>query len=369
MVLKCVSLLLGIAAVYGVNGTFVSVNAVDLMWNYAGTSGNNASHSRTMLADACSRGFNFIRFAASAYWPIEMQRVHYNQPAVWWNLFDQLVGDAAERNCTLMPTFLWNPYVFSDIAKEPLSALLVNGSTSRELLFTFVGSVVARYKTNSTIAAWELWNELSNQIDHSQEGVTNFCDPPLGTPAARTSRDNMSTSDLMALQRDLAAHVRSIDTAMRRPISSGNDIPGTCAEHIRASYHAARPDWTPDTPEQFAKNIADVNAHVDWASIHLYKGEGVRWNITDPLSAAVLAVAGAASRAAGKELYLGEFGDPLPGERPLSRNVLAALRGNVTRATVWVWEFVQFGAVAQYSLLPDRDAEFIQLMQHYNAAP
>eukprot|EP00047_Mylnosiga_fluctuans_P010586 m.17037 g.17037 ORF g.17037 m.17037 type:complete len:393 (+) comp3201_c0_seq1:43-1221(+) len=348
----------------------VSVNMVDLLWNYVGASPNNASHSREIMAAACSRGFTFIRFAGTAYWPISMQPWINNEPA-WMALFDELVADAGRAGCTLMPSFLWNPFVFSDLAGQPFQQLLNTSSLSRSYLFGYIATVVARYANNPTIVAWELWNELTDLADVNQDNATDYCAPPLGTPAHRTRQDNFSTDDLIALQRDLAANIRAIDT-MRRPISSGNDIPRSNAENMRATYHDSHQNYKPDTRDQFIKNIADVNAHVDWACVHLYPGEGDRFGITDPNSPELMLIAASAAAAAGKPLYFGEFGDADPGPRPFSSNVLSALAGTtlVPLATIWIWEFYQYNTTtaSPYSLLPGRDDAFIGVLQRFNNA-
>jgi hypothetical protein len=97
-----------------------------------------------------------------------------------------------------------------------------------------------------------------------------------------------------------------------------------------------------------------------------------RWNITGPDNPGLLQIALTGATAAGKALYVGEFGDPLPGNRTWTAAVLGAMtQYGATRGTVWVWEFYQAGPTqppAVFSLLPGRDSEIIAAMQAWNAA-
>ena len=351
---------------------FVSVNIVDALWNYVGEGPNNATHSHNIMRSACSRGFTIIRFAGTAYWPRNMNDLFYGNETRWYSLFDELVADAKATNCSLIPSFLWNPFLFADIAHEPLSQFIAApSSVGRSALFRYVESIVSRYRMDPTIVAWELWNELSNMADMNMSKRTSFCAPSFGTPAYRTQQDNFSTSEMISFQALFAATIRRIDTHLNRPITSGNDVPRADAEHLRSSYHTTPRHLGPDTQEEFIKNLIDVNTHCDWVSMHLYSqgGENVRWNYTDPYNAELVLLGKAAADRVQKPFYLGEFGDPLPGPRTFSLNVLSALRqSKASLATVWVWEFYQESSTlpANFSLLPGRDEAFIGAMQDFN---
>jgi len=45
----------------------LSVDAVDILWAYIGEGPNNATTIRKHMDDACSRGFTYLRFAASGF--------------------------------------------------------------------------------------------------------------------------------------------------------------------------------------------------------------------------------------------------------------------------------------------------------------
>lgn len=148
--------------------------------------------------------------------------------------------------------------------------------------------------------------------------------------------------------------------------------PRQSAEHLRRSYYKPVRDWTNDTRDEFEKNLIDVNKPFDLISVHLYAvhGGNLRFNIsTDPNNADLLRIIKHTADRAGKALYLGEFGDPVPGERLYTRNALQVIvEARVQVATLWVWEFYATSATvpANFSLVPGRDNRMIECMQSAN---
>lgn len=75
--------------------TGVSVNIVNLFWQYINTSTGGRPAAVKAMQDAYERGFTFYRFAASAFWPNELQ-LWFNTTTRqrYWESFDALVEDA-----------------------------------------------------------------------------------------------------------------------------------------------------------------------------------------------------------------------------------------------------------------------------------
>lgn len=348
----------------------VSVVAVDLLWSLA--SSGNVSHVQTMLQDACSRGFTFLRFGGSLYWPLQMNQSYLQNETGYWAMYDTIVDLAAANGCLLMPTVAWNTFMFSDLVNESLGALASPATSAAfAAMSAYATKLVTRYATNPTIAAWELFNEFNLLADLNMTGSTDSCAPPLGTPAVRTAADNISTDGMIAVMSALAGVIRANDP-LKRPVTTGHALPRPAAAHLRASYLQPQRDWTPDSVDEFNGIIHDVNSMADWITVHMYAGpDNARWNDTNPNSAALLYYVADAAALAGKPLYVGEFGDPLPGNRSYTNAMLAAMADlRNPLATVWVWEFYQDGTnnpAAEYSLLPGRDDAIISNMQAWNA--
>ncbi len=57
----------------------------------------NKTFTKASMKRACSTaGFNFIRFAGTAYWPVQMAATYMRDPDSYWATFDELVVDASE---------------------------------------------------------------------------------------------------------------------------------------------------------------------------------------------------------------------------------------------------------------------------------
>lgn len=262
----------------------VSVNIVDALWNVIGQGGGGVNATRAAAADACAgRGLTAVRFAATPYWPDDLATWRAD-PAGYWAAVDTVMDALVGAGCSeLVPSLFWNPLVVPDMTGEPLGSLAAGarGGVSAAWAATtdYAREFVGRYAHLRAIAAWELFNELNLLYDLDMSTLCVACAPGRGTPAARTRADNISTDDGGAVMAALAAVVRAADAAApARPVSSGHSLPRPCAEHLRASYTAPQRDWGNDTVAQFAVNIADTSAAVDYASVHVYPGpDSARW--------------------------------------------------------------------------------------------
>jgi hypothetical protein len=189
---------------------------------------------------------------------------------------------------------------------------------------------------------------------------------------------SFSTDDLIAFTGRFAKLIRSLDD--KRKISSGFTIPRPQAEHLRArpQWSAGGPDWTFDTREQFMKNIVDLHREVDIVSVHLYGGDrNKRFGSDDVLD--LLAQAKRAADAAGKPLFVGEFGDRARGaagaDNHTSRMARKVIELKIPYAAVWVWEYYQRNTYtthdttpSEHSLEPGQTDFLIQEIRRANAA-
>lgn len=367
------------AAALNISKPFVSVNVVDAWWQYIGEVQGSRAESIAHMSDACTAaGFTFIRVSATSYWPDIMRDTWFTNRTAYLDLFDVFVADAEAAGCTLLLDLFWNTFLFADAVGEPLGAItdLSKPSVGRAAMLDFATAMVGRYARNRTVAGWEFGNEWNLLVDLNMTAQQPNIAPGRGTPAARTAADNFSTDGLVGLLETVTTAIAAADP-LHRPISSGMAMPRPFATALRAVYYddpqpplGSLPN---DTVAQFYAIAAAHNTGCSWMSMHMYAGNGqTRWNITDPDSADMVAYALQAARLAGQQLYLGEFGDPVPGNRTFTRNMLAAMNDSgVAAGTVWIWEFYQQGPTAPaaaYSLLPERDASIVAAMQAWNAA-
>jgi len=346
----------------------ISVVAVDLLWTYLGQTPRNTSQANDAMSAACGRGFTLLRVAATAFWPRDMRSTYVADPARYWAAFDALVAAARARGCLLMPVVTWSDWIWPDLAGEPAGWMFSRAdSAARAAFVRYASELATRYAREPAIAAWEISNEQNLKADIDMNGTTYGCAAGKGTPAHRTSADNRTTDGVIELGAAVAAALRAADV-LARPISSGHALARPAAQHLRARAG----DWTPDSLADFAANFADIHSYADLASVHIYAGDdNVRWNLThDPNTADILRIVKQVADGAGKNLYVGEFGDAKPGPRPFTASVLDNVRrANVSLATAWVWEFYQFGDTpSDFSLVPGRDDAAIAMLQAGNKA-
>ncbi len=344
---------------------------VDLYWQSAGLGPGNASFVQSLMAEACSRGFTFIRFASTGFWPDDINSTYVLQPAAYWSTMDSLLDAAGKAGCSLMPSLFWQLFSFPDIYGEPAGLMMdvTRPSKSRDAMLAYLTAFVTRYASNPTIVAWELGNEYNLIADLNMTQQQPAIAPGRGTPAFRTSADNFTTAMLGAWQTTFVTAIHAADP-QKRPISSGNAIARSDATWLRDNYY--NPDPPPiffDTREQFYQSTALANQAVDWVSVHAYDGsDNIRWNWTD--AASILFDCKVAAQMQGQQLYVGEFGDPYPGTRSYSLAVLDVMReAGLDLGTVWIWAFYQnnVSAPAEYSIIPGRDDAIIAAMQKWNA--
>jgi hypothetical protein len=142
--------------------------------------------------------------------------------------------------------------------------------------------------------------------------------------------------------RRIAGSIKSLDPS--RGVSSGYSLPRANATHLerQPEFSAHGPDWTPDTAQEFARNLIAIHQPFDIISIHVYPEDETRPSGRaqaqrfDPIAAAAQA-----ARSAGKKLFVGEFGDEKGATPFLAHTLDDIVRHHVDFAAIWVWEFYQ----------------------------
>jgi len=385
----------------------IGANIPDLFLGFLGVAPGGASAAGAALDDAKAAGITHVRFIASGFYPSDMTSGSgwVADPSAYFAALDATVSAASSRGIKLVPSLLWNVYLFPDINGEPAGQLFVKGSKSRTMAEKYVTQVVSRYAAIDGILYWELGNELnlSADIDVSSCGVcdggASYCagiDPPRGTPCGRTAADEFyscnacrgvvggAQEDLGQLTADIAALVAGLDT--KHPLSSGDAYPRPAAWHL-ATKPCPACDYTPDTPAQYQQALLQLHpAGVGVVSVHHYPGPDLaRFGSNDQTGAALLALTQQIATTAGKTLYVGEFGQTRPGNVTCNGQTVACggeatwaqtrwvlddlVTTGVPRAAVWGLDFFQFcaGVPTCSSVIPS-DPLLAEIATHNAAA-
>lgn len=340
------------------NPQSIGLNKFDLVKQYTGlASGGDGSvryrrvtqaMGRKAIADARDAGVSYLRVSATGFAPSAYNRpgdldLWLKNPTSYWALIDELMNDLDTHGMQGVFTFIWNPVQFPAMTGETVHEMLANPkSRSAQLVEQYVREFIERYKGRKALLFYELTNELNLGADLA---AVARCRNELPVPQCEP-KGNFTTAEMIAFTRRLANLIRGLDST--RLISSGFSAPRPAAEHLRArpEWLTGKADFTPDTPQQLEKNLADIHADIDLISVHLYPDDGNRrFGSTDQRSTALLDTLKQAVDKIGKPLFIGEFGDAagLEGKadsytvRMLDR--IAELK--VPYSAVWAWEFYQ----------------------------
>ncbi len=360
----------------------IGVNMPALLFMYLGIGPEGAAEARAQMDRARAAGFTHARFIASGYWPVDMTRSNgwRTNPALYWQAVDQLMGDARARQLRLVPSLLWNAWLFPDLNNQPLSAMFTPGSTTRTMADQYVREFVQRYANEPAVAVWEIGNEwnLLADLDFSTCTVcagspANSCAalaPSLGTPCRRVVGDNIfscnSCRNVSSPVQDLGQWAQAVaqlvkqNDPLQRPVSTGHAYPRSSAAHLARSPCPAC-NWTADTEAEFALTLAQLHpSSIDFISVHSYPGdESKRFGDTDSTGFALLQRTQTAATSLGKKLYVGEYGEPRAGSitcngveafngDPLSTSTrmmaLGLVQYDVALSALWAFDFHQFCA-------------------------
>lgn len=348
----------------------LGVNKYNLSLQYLGlASGGDGSVSwqrlgralaRKSLDDARYYNFAFLRISATGYGPRHPKdrndlALWQSDPAKYWQIIDTMMDDVEKRHLQLVVTLNWQSMQFPNIAGETRTDMIARPSSrSFELAARYAREFVQRYRQRRAILFWELTNEmnLSADLDSQQRCERSDVAQASGDEDLYCQANgNYSTDEMLGYMRAMAEVVRAADPT--RPISSGFSIPRPNAHALHQS-----PEWKPqsgrrsqpDNEGQFAQYLKDVHAAVDIFSIHIYDGHNrSQLNRLGDKDLDILNRIQNIAQSTGKQVFLGEFGDPTMDESDTGFNarVLNKLKEQrVSYAAPWILEY-------RYSMSPN----------------
>jgi hypothetical protein len=278
--------------------------------------------------ELAARGIPFARFSAGGYWPRDWGLYQTNR-AEYFARLDGVVKSAERRGIGLIPSLFWQWSAVPDLAGEPCNRWGDPGSRTIAFMGQYTREVVTRYARSPAIWGWEFGNEynlvadLPNASEHRPP-----VQPGLGTPAQRSSEDDLTHAALRVALREFALEVRKHDP--ERIIVSGNAFP-----RISAWHQAQEKSWTRDSREQFAEVLgADNPSPLNTLCVRGY-------DLTTDIER--LAQAMRVAQVVKKPLFVGEFGVPGAATAESKQKfaaILAAIETNrVPLSALWVFDF------------------------------
>ena len=285
----------------------------------------------------------FVRLNFGGFYPVEWA-LYQENPDRYFGLMDGVVQAAEENHVGLIPSLFWWSVCIPDLVGEPRNQWGNPKSKTHAFMRRYVQQVVSRYVDSPAIWAWEFGNEYSLAADLPNAAQSRPPTPvSLGCPAERGPDDDLTSDLVNAAVTAFAQAIRMIDPA--RPITTGHSLPRASAHHQRADG-----SWAQDNPEEFRENLVFMTPDpANLISIHLYPhAKEKRFGAGAVPYAQILAEAATAARAAGKGLFVGEFGPPPDNEAPWTQEsakeeglaLLHALEASpVQLAAFWVFDF------------------------------
>ncbi len=292
--------------------------------------------SLTNLAALARRGIPFVRFMCGGFWPSE-QQLYLTNASLFFSRLDVLVRCAESNRIGLIPSLFWHTPTACDLVGEPMQSLGDTNSRSLAYVRQSTRDVVSRYRHSPAIWAWEFGNELNLGVDLPNAAEHRPPTPPrLGTPAQRTARDELRSSDMVTAYGVFAAAVRELDT--HRLMITGNSVPRPQAWH-----NSQEKNWQRDTVAQFKEILLRDNPNpIDSISIHVYAADAYGGQARTP--AELIHLVSAFARAQHKPLFVGEFGigreaGTLVEQRSAYAELLKAIdQAQVPLAAFWVFD-------------------------------
>lgn len=339
----------------------VGVNKFDLAMQYI-AGGSERDKAAQAIKEAADHGFRVIRFLASGFYPKQMQL--WSAHDAYWGRMDDLIATARDAGVWLIPTVMWNHFLFPDMAGETMQDMLTNkDSRSRQYLELYTHQLVTRYKDEPTILFWELTNELNLSADIESVhplGFSSLNAVDQGAPLVRVRRDHYTSEQMIPFMKEMAQFIRERDR--NHLIGSGYSAPRPAAQHLRKSPQKG--DWTQDSPEEAEIYIRDTHPDpIDLISIHFYsQHDNIRFGSTDKNSAVVLRKLKEICDRVGKPVYLGETGaeNDDPDAMKFVQNTFdEAIAADYPIILMWVWKVPG----REHNIDPETHPEMIKLMQ------
>lgn len=372
----------------------LGVNKFDLALQYLGlASGGDGSPrwqrlgralARKALDDARYYNFAFLRISATGFAPSHPNdrndlALWQSDPHRYWQVMDMLMDDVEKRHLQLVVTLNWQTMQFPLLAGETRADLIAKpNSRSFELAARYAREYIQRYRNRPGILFWELTNEMNLGADLDSKKRCETSDRAQTNGDEKTycqASGNYSTDDMIGYMRRMANIVRNNDPT--RPISSGFSIQRANAAALRRA-----PEWQPaqrhpDTEAEFIRQLQETHSPVDIVSAHIYGGhpqaqlgrfgdQGV--DLIDRFQKA--------SAAAGKQLFIGEFGDTSMNENDdgFNARVMNKLKEQrVSYAAPWILEYrhrlpssAKKSEAASFTLDPENNMRTLTRMAKFN---
>jgi hypothetical protein len=297
--------------------------------------GNDTSYNAGFSVLAAHH-IRWARFAACGFWPVDM-KLYQTDREQYFRRMDGVIRSAERHGVGLVPSLFWHMAMVPDLVGEPCSAWGDPASKTHVFMRQYTREVVTRYQASPAIWGWEFGNEFSLEADMLFAWHHPAIAPEMGTPAARSARDNLTTAMINTALAAFADEVRKHDP--HRFITSGHAIVRKNACNL---LHGTA--WNTDTPAQSREMLALQHPPgIDLLSAHLYTFPKQKlWDIER------LEEVAADARALGRPLMIGEFQIPeayvdqadTPAIREAFRSFLRrADAAGIPLAAVWVFDF------------------------------
>jgi len=255
--------------------------------------------------DTLSReGIPFVRFMAGGFWPIDWDLYRQDKNAYFQRL-DAVIKCAEANEIGLIPSLFWNMSTVPDIVGESMDQYGNTSSKTIAFVRQYTAEVVQRYRHSSAIWAWEFGNEYNLAVDlpNASEHRPPIW-PNLKTALKRTEQDELSSQAMLVAYTEFAETIRKYDT--HRILITGNSIPRPSAYH-----NSKEKTWTKDSSEQFSEILLRDNPDpFQVISVHVYPRTDQTYSAHAKTVTDLVATVQATSLAAGKSLFIGEFGAP-----------------------------------------------------------
>ncbi len=306
----------------------------------------------------------FVRFTCGGYWPAE-QRLYLTNRTAFFERLDRVVRAAETNHIGLIPSLFWHLPTVADLVNEPLQSVGDTNSRSIAYIRGYTTEIVSRYRNSPAIWGWEFGNEAALSVDLPNAASQRPpVVPELGTPAQRTSLDELKSAQLLVAYREFGAIVRRLDPG--RLVLSGNALP-----RLSAWHNTHETNWVADTAEQFGEMLRRDNAEpLNAISVHIYPDD--KYPAGAKSTPELLRILDAEAPLTHKPLFIGEFGvsrkraGSFDEQKKQFAALLAAIeRSDAALSAFWVFDLPDQNG--EWNIGPDKEgAELLKMMSAAN---
>jgi hypothetical protein len=305
----------------------------------------------------------FVRFMCGGYWPAE-QRLYLTNRTAFFERLDRVVRAAETNHIGLIPSLFWHLPTVADLVNEPLQSVGDTKSRSIAYIRGYATDIVSRYRGSPAIWGWEFGNEAALAADLPNAASQRPpIVPEMGTPAQRSSLDELKSAQLLVAYREFGAIVRRL--APGRLILSGNAMP-----RLSAWHNTHETNWVADTAAQFGEILRRDNADpFNAISVHIYPDNqfpAAAKSLPD-----LLKTLDAEAASIHKPLFIGEFGvsrraGSVDEQRKQFAALLAAIeQSDIPLSAFWVFDLPEQNG--DWNVSPDNErAVFLDVVSAAN---